>query len=149
MFPYARAVQYRQRRRRTLLPGSEWDRVLPRRYGRHTEISDTHGLYNTSLGPQVLRSTSPHRAAPDADRTPGSENIRSGHRSCCLRSYDSGYEQKRPDSDSGGGHGGQYLPYALRVFAYDLSRCAVHIEVVCLVLICEIGDVVRKQDVVE
>ena len=38
-FPYACAVQYRQVRGRTLLPGSGWDRVLPRRYGRLTEHS--------------------------------------------------------------------------------------------------------------
>ncbi len=37
-FPYACAVQYRQVRGRTLLPGSGWDRVFPRRYGRLTEF---------------------------------------------------------------------------------------------------------------
>ncbi len=36
-FPYACAIQYRQVRGRTLLPGSGWDRVFPRRYGRLTE----------------------------------------------------------------------------------------------------------------
>ena len=40
-FPYACAIQYRQVRGRTLLPGSGWDRVLPRRYGRLTKTSHT------------------------------------------------------------------------------------------------------------
>ena len=41
-FPYACAVQYRQVRGRTLLPGSGWDRVLPRRYGR---LADTRIMH--------------------------------------------------------------------------------------------------------
>ena len=45
-FPYACAVQYRQVRGRTLLPGSGWDRVLPRRYGRLTRTMHGWLVYN-------------------------------------------------------------------------------------------------------
>ena len=45
-FPYACAVQYRQIRGRTLLPGSGRDRVFPRRFGRHTETWDICYVYN-------------------------------------------------------------------------------------------------------
>ncbi len=44
-FPYACAIQYRQVRGRTLLPGSGWDRVFPRRYGRLAETLDIFILY--------------------------------------------------------------------------------------------------------
>ena len=52
-FPYTCAIQYSQRRRRALLPGSEWDRVLHRRYDRRTRTLYVCFIYNCFVRTEI------------------------------------------------------------------------------------------------